>query len=149
MKKIGKASAESQVTNNEPQEKAEIEFQWSFHSCPSSLGRTGFPSQKARLSNMKKGDAEAVKGSARVRPLQLSRHKCSLGHQSSEMRLQGHCRDKPQRSKMQTAETTHLYSSSTDTNTCSFHFCFNTFLGETSNVLSRTVVPFQLKYSRS
>lgn len=50
--------------------------------------------------------------------------------------------------RRQTTGTAHWNSSMTDTNTCSFHFCFKTFLWEISNILSRSVVPFQLKYSR-
>lgn len=141
MEKRGKASAESQVTNIEPQEKAEITFQWSFHSCPPSLERMGSPNQKDRLSNMTKVDTEAVK---RLSRCQVQPRMSALTDETTEPFL----RDKPHRSKRLTTEIAHFNSSTTDTNTCLFCFCFKTFLWEISKILSRTIVPFQLKYSR-
>lgn len=75
------------MTDTEPQEKADTAgMSVVISPRPSSLEGTGSPNQKDRPSNAKKGGAEAVKGSAVVRPAQLSR--CSQGYWSSERRLQ-------------------------------------------------------------
>lgn len=72
----------------------------------------GSPNQKDRLSNMTKGDTEAVK---RLSRCQVRPRMSALTDETAEPFLT----DKTQRSKRPTAETVHFNSSTTDTNTCS------------------------------